>query len=295
MTNAASQKMNNPGAMSGQRISTHPSYTEYTWDSLSKRDTGSRRGTTSQQNTAPYPNPNARPQAMRQAQSGMAQPRTARPQTARPYQMSGAAVGAQPRPVGAGVRRPVGQAQQQADAARARAEARRRYEAQQLARTRAEAKAKTAAKRRAKVKTKSITHLHTIMAEKRYSFPLSIVLLALAFTVLIMSIVTTSAEINEITSKNSSLQREYASLVSNENELRLQLETRDDLRAVETMATNELGMVKKDEVERYYLTIRREDKIELVEEQVQEDSSLFDGILEFGSSLVSRVRAFFGL
>ena len=123
---------------------------------------------------------------------------------------------------------------------------------------------------------------------------MSVVLIALCFTVLVMSTVTTLVKVSEITTENSALQSQYSSLLSEENELRLLLETRDDLRVVEAMAKDELGMVKKDQVDRYYLTVQKEDRIEIVEEVQEESGNIFDDILSFGGTLVERIRNAFG-
>lgn len=147
----------------------------------------------------------------------------------------------------------------------------------------------------AKIRKKSITTLHTIVIQKSYAFPLSIVLIAVAVTALILAVITASVRINEITTENSELSNKYASLLNEENDLRTELETRDDLRVVEQMAQDELGMVKKDQVQKYYLTINKQDKIELVDEEVAEKKGFIDELLEFGASIADRIRAFFGL
>lgn len=147
----------------------------------------------------------------------------------------------------------------------------------------------------AKVKTK-VEYLTTdVEASRRYSFPLSLVLLAICGTVLIMAIITTGVQINEITTENSNLKTQYNQLVKQENELSLLLETRDDLRVVEAMAKEELGMVKKDQVDRYYLTVHKEDKIEIIEAVEEEKASVFDDLKEFGSSVLDRILGFFGM
>ncbi|MBO5218266.1 MAG: hypothetical protein J6C52_02470, partial [Clostridia bacterium] len=239
-------------------------------------------------------NPAARPAPMRQ---------TANPAARPGVRQSTAAVNQRRDRMQQGGMNPQGRMQPQGNLS---AQARRAQEAAAKASAAAlrraeESRAKTAAalKKQAakaeKLRRKSLVAIHTITAEKKYAFPLAIVLIALCFTILILAIVTTSVQIGEITSVNASLRRQYNSLVSEENELRLQLETRDDLRIVENMAKTELGMVKKDEVERYYLTVRKEDRIEIIEETVVEKENLIDGVLRFGASIVERVRGFFGL
>lgn len=243
------KKKNNTPSVDG-RISTHPSYTEYSWDTLV----------------------------------------ASRPKPARDIHQPSAAAA---NPVG-GMRIQNTGAIPKTGAAKPGAKS--RTSAKTAARSASNAKAATAAKveKKARIRTKSVVSIHTIAVDKKYAFPLSIVLLALCFTVLIMATVTTSVQISEITAVNANLKREYNGLLSDENELRLLLETRDDLRVVESVATEEYGMVKKDQVERYYLTVHKEDKIEIVEEVKEETSGIFDGIMSFGGSVAKRIRNFFG-
>ena len=313
MNDAAYNKAKHSGAMPGQRVSTHPSYTEYSWDALARPMDALARPMDAQAQ-ARQAGPKARPNP--QVKRPQPQQRTANPAAARPAPMRQTVANPAARP---GVRQSTAAVNQRRDrmqqgsmqqnlqpqgnlsaqarkaqqaAARASAEALRRAEE---SRARTAAALKKQAAKAEKLRHKSMIAIHTIAAEKKYAFPLSIVLIALCFTILILAIVTTSVQIGEITSVNASLRRQYNALVSEENELRLQLETRDDLRIVENMAKTELGMVKKDEVERYYLTVRKEDRIEIIEETVEEKENLIDGVLRFGASIVERVRGFFGL
>jgi len=143
------------------------------------------------------------------------------------------------------------------------------------------------------IRKRTVTRLHTIISERRYSFPVSIVLIALLFTFLILAIVTTSVQISEVTREKSALERSYNSLVADENELRMLLETRDDLRVVEEVATEELGMVKKDQVQRYYLSSFKEDKIELVNEAAVKQSNFWSGFADMFGGILDRIRLFF--
>lgn len=254
MTEAAFKKKKNTQAASGERISTHPSYTEYSWDSI-----------VTDSSTA---------QAAQMSAEAIRRPAAAQSATA--------------------VRRPAPTAQP-----RSRVDTRERKEsaANKTARTAAASRQASMVQGGAAVKkrTKAVVNIHTLTVEKKYAFPMSIVLIALCFTILVMSIVTTLVQVSDITAENSALKSQYNSLVSQENELRLLLETRDDLRVVEAMAKEELGMVKKDQVDRYYLTVNKEDRIEIVEEVEETDGGFIEDIMTFGGSLVERIRNFFGM
>ena len=158
--------------------------------------------------------------------------------------------------------------------------------------TKAPALTKTKTKRAARVKTK--VEYTDIERERTHAFPVSLVLMAVCATVLIMCIVTTGVQINEITAENSALKSQYSELEELSDELSRQLEVRDDLRVVERMAKEELGMVKRDQVDRYYLSVHKEDRIEIIDDVEVKDGSVFDGIKSFGESIAERIRDFFG-
>ena len=259
MTEAKFGEKKNKQSSGDNRISTHPSYTEYAWESLV--NSGKQRGEASGDNSRTAPMRSEA--AVRRPASG---------------------VGAQS--AGRGIA-----AGRKSKAAAGSAVGKKTEAAKSAAQT----KNKSHAKSVEKIRKKSMVAVHTITVEKKYAFPMSVVMIAACFTVLIMAIVTTSVQINEITGENAALSRTYTSLVNEENELRLLLETRDDLRVVETVAKEELGMVKKDQVERYYLTVHKEDRIEIVEDTVDTGTSFFDGVMSFGGSVVERIRGFFGM
>jgi len=80
------------------------------------------------------------------------------------------------------------------------------------------------------------------------------------------------AQINEFTQDISALQNQLSELKKVEEDLRLDVELKNDLRVIEDAAVNQLGMVKADEVEKHYVVIGNEDKIEVEEPETTEDS-----------------------
>lgn len=146
-----------------------------------------------------------------------------------------------------------------------------------------------------RIRTKTVVGVHTIISDKKYSFPISIVLLALCFTILIMAIITASVQRSELSSENDALKQEYTSLLSKKDELDLLLGTRDDLRVVEQVAKEELGMVKKDQVENFSIRVHNEDRIEILDDSDAEQFGFIEDIKNFGSSIAERVKGFFGM
>lgn len=114
--------------------------------------------------------------------------------------------------------------------------------------------------------------VRTIKAKKTMPFPTSVVLVSVICTVLFMFMMLTMAQINEFTQDISALQTRLSELQKQEEELRLDVELKNDLRVIEDAAVNEFGMVKADEVKKQYVFIGNEDKIEVIEPETTEDS-----------------------
>ena len=119
---------------------------------------------------------------------------------------------------------------------------------------------------------KELPEVRTIKAKKTVPFPTSVVFVSVICTVLFMFMMLTMAQINEFTQDISALQGQLSELKKQEEELRLDVEFKNDLRVIENAAVNELGMVKADEVKKQYVVIGNEDKIEVVEPKTTEDS-----------------------
>ena len=119
---------------------------------------------------------------------------------------------------------------------------------------------------------KELPKVRTIKAKKTVPFPTSVVFVSVICTVLFMFMMLTMAQINEFTQDISALQNELSDLAKREEELKLDVELKNDLRVIENAAVNELGMVKSDEVKKQYLIIGKEDKIEVVEPESKDDS-----------------------
>ncbi len=121
---------------------------------------------------------------------------------------------------------------------------------------------------------KELPKVRTIKAKRNMPFPTSVVFVSVICTVLFMFMMLTMAQINEFTQDISALQNELSELVKQEEELKLNVELKNDLRVIEDTAVNELGMVKSDEVSKQYVIIGTEDKIEVVEPETTDDSLL---------------------
>jgi len=105
--------------------------------------------------------------------------------------------------------------------------------------------------------------IRTIKSAKVKPFPTVLVVMSLVCTMLFMFMVFNTVKINEFSRGIASMQSELNNLMSEKKELELKLDQKNDLREIEKIATEKLGMVKNDNVERAYISINSEDKIEV--------------------------------
>ncbi|MBR4295501.1 MAG: hypothetical protein IKT56_01525 [Clostridia bacterium] len=98
------------------------------------------------------------------------------------------------------------------------------------------------------------------------SLPISAMLTVVICAVSLMFIVGSSVLLSDASNDYVNMQNEIASLAKQEDELLIALESKNDLRAINDIAVNKLGMVKKDLVSRQYIKLGDEDKIETFED-----------------------------
>ena len=88
-------------------------------------------------------------------------------------------------------------------------------------------------------------------------------------------VVHSSVRINEANSALSDLQAGIALQNAELRALELELETKNDLRLIEDIAVNQLGMTKKDNITKQYITLCEEDSVVLeLNEEEKENGSL---------------------
>lgn len=107
--------------------------------------------------------------------------------------------------------------------------------------------------------------VHTVKAVTYIPMPVAIIVLAVIFTSLFMLIIFSFVNINEFTIKNDALEIKISKLEKEYKELSLSLERKNNLREIERYAKEELGMVKLDQLEKQYITINNQDKIEVID------------------------------
>lgn len=94
-------------------------------------------------------------------------------------------------------------------------------------------------------------------------FPMATVSLLAIFTVMIMVIIVSFAQNYELNSDIAALEAQAQALAQSERELALALEERDDIRVIEDIAINRIGMVRGNLVESRFVSVSGGDRIVL--------------------------------
>lgn len=126
----------------------------------------------------------------------------------------------------------------------------------------------------------------------RRSLPPFFVLLLTFMTVMVLLIVFSIAQIYKTTDEIGDLKSQLSTLQTTATELELKIEEKNDIRTIEKIATEELGMVKEDSVQRKYVSLSDGEHIDLVEELEQDTAN--DGLGTMLSTIVSALGRWFG-
>ena len=116
---------------------------------------------------------------------------------------------------------------------------------------------------------------YKVQAVNKYPFAITMAAIV-AITCMFMMLVVNAVSISDMKTKTTQMNGQLEKLIEKREELSLELEKRDDLRYIEEIAKNQYGMIKKDYVTKYYVSLDNHDKIELI---AGSDSSA-DGTLE---------------
>ncbi len=106
--------------------------------------------------------------------------------------------------------------------------------------------------------------VQTVTDKRSNPFPFSAILTTLFCTLLFMYMVYNYVEINEYSVRVKTLQKEITALSTQQKDLELSLSKRDDLTVIAERA-EELGMVKLDEVQKFYISGKTPEKVEVSE------------------------------
>ena len=129
--------------------------------------------------------------------------------------------------------------------------------------------------------------VRTVKSKEKKPFPLGAVVIVTICTVLLMLTVLSYVHINEYTVEVADLKAELTSLVKDKKDLTLELEKKNDMLEIERYASENLGMVKADQLTKKHITLENEDKIEVIEDEPSDTAALESGIM---SAIVNNVQ-----
>ncbi len=119
-----------------------------------------------------------------------------------------------------------------------------------------------------KVKVKT----HTVKSKSKKPFPVGLVIILVILTVLLMMCVSNYVTLNEYTREVSDLRQELDTLKSEEKKLNSELDRKYDLVEIEKYAKDELGLMGSEDVDKKYIDVKDDEKIEVYE--VEEDGTM---------------------
>lgn len=120
-------------------------------------------------------------------------------------------------------------------------------------------------------------------------FPVGYFAMLAVVTMMIMGILFSISQVYQTTGTIADLERELVTLQAEADELELAIEEKNDIRIIEQIATDQLGMVKEDSVQRKYISLSDGERIDLIGDNTEtvEESTL-------GTMLSSLAAAFAG-
>lgn len=116
----------------------------------------------------------------------------------------------------------------------------------------------------------------------RAPFPFAALITVTIFTVILLSVLYTFAQNYELSGEISALEAQRDAILAEEEALVLQLEERDDIRVIEDIAVNQIGMVKNDLVENRFVSVSGGNRVELAQPETDEEEkneNIFSGML----------------
>lgn len=119
----------------------------------------------------------------------------------------------------------------------------------------------------------------TVKAKTVKPLPVSAVVMVTICTLLLMFTVMSYVQINEYTIEVASLRGELSDLAGEKKDLTLALEEKNDMLAIEQYATENLGMVKADQLTKKHISLDQQDKVEVVETEPTEDVTVVSSVM----------------
>lgn len=136
------------------------------------------------------------------------------------------------------------------------------------------------------VRPEPITPAVEMQADKK-PFPKMFFVLLLLASVMIMTLVLGISDVYKTQSEIASLEKQLAALEETAEQLELRLDDKNDVKTIETMASERLGMVKEEYVQKEYISLSDGERIELIDSGEEETtggvmlSSIFSALGDF--------------
>lgn len=111
--------------------------------------------------------------------------------------------------------------------------------------------------------------------------PKGLVIAIVLFTIIVMMIVFSFAQINEFKREISDLEAQRTELSGEIDQLAIQLDLKNDVRVIEQTAREDIGMVRRNQVESKYINIAQGDRVEVIDdaEENTEEFGIFTTLL----------------
>ncbi|MBQ8370097.1 MAG: septum formation initiator family protein [Clostridia bacterium] len=136
------------------------------------------------------------------------------------------------------------------------------------------------------VRPEPITPAVEMQAEKK-PFPKMFFVLLLLASVMIMTLVLGISDVYKTQNEIAALEKQLAELEETAEQLELRLDDKNDVKTIESMASQRLGMVKEEYVQKEYISLSDGERIELIETPEEETtggvmlSSIFSALGDF--------------
>ena len=113
--------------------------------------------------------------------------------------------------------------------------------------------------------------------------------LALVFTIT-LTILFRYVQITELSRENTQAQKEYETLVAKNQNLQMEINSLQDSKTIEEIATSKLNMMRPEKYQIVYIQTPKEDRVELVAQENSEKKS--GGFLGAIGTAISNVLAY---
>lgn len=107
-------------------------------------------------------------------------------------------------------------------------------------------------------------------------------------TIMLLALVMCFSQVYQTANEVGELEMQLETLQAEKDELQVRLDTKNDIKTIETIATTKLGMVKEDSLQRRYVSLSEGEHIDIMENEETTEatggvmlSTLFSSIGEF--------------